>query len=183
VAAADPALGRGDLGATGPDDLGHRGLRHRPELTAELYADPFRNFTPEEIIAIGTSRPLLYQPGTNWNYAHTNYVILGLALEKITAKSMTDLLQEKVLGPLGLTNTTDTGTPDIPGPVLHSYTSERRYALQIPATTPFYEDSTYWNPSWTITHGAIETTNIYDLNATAVAIGTGGLLSPRPTRR
>jgi len=149
-----------------------------PELTEELYADPFRNFTPEELIAIGTSRPLLYEPGTNWNYAHTNYVILGLALEKITGKSMTDVLQEKVLGPLGLTNTTDTGTPDIPGPVLHSYTSERRYALQIPATTPFYEDSTCWNPSWTITHGAIETTNIYDLNATAVAIGTGKLLSP-----
>lgn len=149
-----------------------------PELTEELYADPFRNFTPEEIIAIGTSRPLLYEPGTNWNYAHTNYVILGLALEKLTGKSMADMLQEKVLGPLGLTNTTDTGTPDIPDPALHSYTSERRYALQIPATTPFYEDSTYWNPSWTITHGAIETTNIYDLNATAVAIGTGKLLSP-----
>jgi CubicO group peptidase (beta-lactamase class C family) len=149
-----------------------------PELSEELYADPFRNFTPEQLIEIGVSRPLLYQPGTNWNYAHTNYVILGLALEKITGKSMTDAMHEKVLGPLGLTNTTDPGTPDIPDPALHAYTSERRYALGIPATTPFYEDSTYWNPSWTITHGAIQTTNIYDLNTTAVAIGTGKLLSP-----
>ena len=30
-----------------------------PELSEELYADPFRTFTPEQLIAIGTSRPLL----------------------------------------------------------------------------------------------------------------------------
>jgi CubicO group peptidase (beta-lactamase class C family) len=124
-----------------------------------------------------TSKPLLYTPGTNWNYAHTNYVILGLALEKITGKKMQDVLQEKVLGPLGLTNTTDPGTPAIPEPALHAFTSERRSQLGIPAATPFYEESTYWNPSWTITHGAIQTSNIFDVTETAVAIGTGKLLS------
>ena len=55
---------------------------------------------------------------------------------------------------------------------------ERRYALKIPASVPFTEDVTYWNPSWTITHGAIETTNIDDMHASAVAIGTGRLLKP-----
>jgi hypothetical protein len=34
------------------------------------------------------------------------------------------LLQEKVLGPMGLTSTTSTQTSDIPAPVLHSFTSE-----------------------------------------------------------
>jgi hypothetical protein len=91
---------------------------------------------------------------------------------------MTESLREKVLGPLGLDNTTDPGTPAIAEPALHAFTSERRQTLNIPAGAPFYEESTYWNPSWTITHGAIETTNIYDLNATAVAIGSGKLLSP-----
>ena len=96
-----------------------------PELSEELYADPFRDFTPEQLIAIGASRPLLYQPGTNWNYSHSNYVILGLALEKITGMGMTDVLQKKVLGPLGLTNTTDPGTPDIPDPALHAWFLEQ----------------------------------------------------------
>jgi CubicO group peptidase (beta-lactamase class C family) len=86
-------------------------------------------------------------------------------------------MQEKVLGPLGLKNTTDPGTPAIPEPALHAFTSERRQPLGVPAGKPFYEESTYWNPSWTITHGAIQTTNIYDVNATAVAVGTGKLLS------
>ena len=105
-------------------------------------------------------------------------MLLGLALEKATGKSMPKLLSENVLRPLGLTNTANSDTAEIPSPVLHAFTSERRAALQIPNRTPFYEESTYWNPSWTITHGAIQTSNIYDLEATAVGIGSGKLLSP-----
>jgi CubicO group peptidase (beta-lactamase class C family) len=143
-----------------------------------LYADPFRQWTPEELLGFAVNQPLLYAPGTNWNYAHTNYVLLGLALERATRESMPKLLSENVLRPLGLTNTANFDTAEIPSPVLHAFTSERRDALQIPKGTPFYEESTYWNPSWTITHGAIQTSNIYDLEATAVGIGSGKLLSP-----
>ena len=141
------------------------------------YANPFQQWTTQDILAQVSGRPLLYEPGTNWNYAHTNYVLLGLALEKATGQDMPTLLQNEVLGPLGLKATANSDTPEIPGPVLHTFTSERRAALKIPAGTPFYEESTYWNPSWTITHGAIQTTNIYDMEATAVGVGTGRLLS------
>ena len=154
------------------------------EVDAMLYTDPFRQWTPEELLQTVTSKPLLYRPGTNWNYAHTNYLILGLALEKATGRRMSDLMQEKVLGPLGLANTTDPGpgAPTIPEPALHAFTSERRQQLGIPAGTRFYEESTYWNPSWTITRGAIQTSNIFDVNATAVAVGTGKLLTPESYR-
>lgn len=142
-----------------------------------LYANPFRQWTTQDILDQIRSRPLLYEPGSNWNYAHTNYVLLGLALEKATGQDMPTLLQNEVLGPLGLKATANSDTPEIPQPALHAFTSERRAVLKIPAGTPFYEESTYWNPSWTITHGAIQTTNIYDMEATAVGIGSGKLLS------
>lgn len=142
-----------------------------------LYADPFRQWTTQELLDQVSSRPLLYEPGTNWNYAHTNYLLLGLALEKATGRDIPTLLQDKVLAPLGLTATANSDTPEIPQPVLHAFTSERRAALKIPAGKAFYEESTFWNPSWTITHGAIQTTNIYDMEATAVGIGSGKLLS------
>jgi CubicO group peptidase (beta-lactamase class C family) len=142
-----------------------------------LYANPFRRWTVHDILSYATSKPLLYAPGTNWNYAHTNYVLLGLALEKATGQEMSKLLSDKVLRPLGLTNTINSLTPEIPSPVLHAFSSERRAFLKIPAGTPFYEESTFWDPSWTITHGAIQTTNIYDMEATAVGIGSGRLLS------
>ncbi len=142
-----------------------------------LYANPFRRWTVHDILSYATSQPLLYEPGTNWNYAHTNYVLLGLALEKATGVEMSKLLSDKVLRPLGLTNTVNSLTPEIPSPVLHAFTSERREFLKIPSDTTFYEESTFWDPSWTITHGAIQTTNVYDMEATAVGIGSGKLLT------
>src|SRR3954470_5866070 len=148
------------------------------EFEEALYKDTFRQWEPDQLLGFATSKPLLYEPGTNWNYAHTNYVLLGRALEKATGEDMPKLLQDKVLRPLGLINTANSFTPEIPLPALHAFTSERRQALGIPAGTPFYEESTYWNPSWTITHGAIQTTNIYDMEATAVGIGSGKLLTP-----
>lgn len=148
------------------------------DFVAALTADPFRQWTPEELLGYAVNQPLLYEPGTNWNYAHTNYVLLGQALEKATGVELAKLLQDKVLTPLALINTANSFTPQIPVPTLHAFTSERREALKIPAGTPFYEDSTFWNPSWTLARGAIQTTNIYDMEATAVGIGSGKLLSP-----
>jgi CubicO group peptidase (beta-lactamase class C family) len=155
-----------------------------PDFAGLLYADPFRQWTPEEAIALIADKPLHYPPGTNWNYAHTDYVILGLALEAATGTPMEQLMSERVLDPLGLVNTSgNAGTPAIPEPVLHAYTSERRVFLGIPEGTPFIEESTYWNPSWTLTHGAIQTTDIRDLDTTAIAIGTGAGLSPASYQR
>lgn len=147
------------------------------KMNDAAYANPFRRWTVHELLQFAVNQPLLYEPGTNWNYAHTNYLLLGLALEKATGQEMSKLLSEKVLRPLGLTNTVSSLTPEIPAPVLHAFSSERREFLKIPPGTPFYEESTFWDPSWTITHGAIQTTNIYDLEATAVGIGSGKLLS------
>lgn len=148
------------------------------QFIAELYADPFRQWTPQELIEIGVSKPRVFEPGTNWDYSHTNYVILGQVLEKITGKPLASLMQEKIFIPLGLKNTDSSSTPAIREPVLHAFSSERREALGTNPATPLYEESTYWNPSWTLAQGAVQTTNIYDMTATAVAIGTGSLVSP-----
>lgn len=148
-----------------------------PAFMDASYANPFRAWSTDELLSYALSRPLLYEPGTNWNYSHTNYILLGLALEEASGHDMAEMLSERVLAPLGLADTVASTTAVIPPPVLHSFSSERREALGIPAATPFYEESTFWNPSWTITHGAIQTTTILDLEATAVGIGSGTLLS------
>jgi CubicO group peptidase (beta-lactamase class C family) len=153
-----------------------------PRLAQALYADPFRQFAPEELIAIGLSTPRVFAPGENWDYSHTGYVILGRALERIAGMPLDVLLRANVLDSLGLRNTVGSATPAISEPVLHAYTSERRQALGVATGVRFYEESTFWNPSWTIAQGAIQTTNIYDMTATAVAIGEGTLLSPESYR-
>lgn len=95
---------------------------------------------------------------------------------------MAELLREQVLDPLGLSSTQSWSTAVIPSPVLHAFSSERRQALGIPPGTRFYEESTFWNPSWSFAQGAIQTTTIYDMNATEAAIGEGTLLSPASHR-
>jgi CubicO group peptidase (beta-lactamase class C family) len=148
-----------------------------PAWEAAWSADPFHIWTFEERLAYAFSRPVQSAPGTNWSYAHTNFMILGEILAKIGGKPLDTLLRKKVLRPMGLTGTTETVTSDIPSPVLHSYSSERREALGIPPTTPFYEEATFWNTQWGTPIGANQTTTIDDMITTAVAVGTGSLLS------
>jgi CubicO group peptidase (beta-lactamase class C family) len=157
---------------------GYRDYVQSTELNTELYLDPFHQFTYEELLGYSFDQPRLFEPGTNWEYAHTQYLMLGKLIEAATGATVEGLMQEKVLTPLGLTETQNFTTPEIPEPVLHAFTSERRPVLNIPDDTPFYEESTFWNPSWTITHGAIQTTTVADMAASMAAVGRGTLLSP-----
>jgi CubicO group peptidase (beta-lactamase class C family) len=156
---------------------GYRDYETDPAWVAAEQADPFHIWTFQERLAYAFSRPVLFAPGTNWAYAHTNFMILGEILAKIGGKPLATLLSEKVLGPMGLTGTTESQTSAVPSPVLHSYTSERREALGIPAATSFYEESTFWNKQWGTPIGANETTTIDDMATSAVEVGTGSLLS------
>src|SRR5437667_631549 len=113
---------------------------------------------------------MVADPGTNWSYAHTNFMILGEILSKIGGKPLDVLLKEKVLVPMGLKNTTASETSEIPTPILHAYDSERRAALKIPADIPFYAEATFFNAQWGTPMGANETTNIDDMITTAVKV-------------
>lgn len=143
-----------------------------PAFQAAVGADPFRHWTPEELVGIATAKDLLYEPGTNWNYSHANFVLLGAALEKITGTRLDVLLEQLIMGPLGLRETANSFTADIPTPVLHAFSDDRGT----------YEESTFWNPSWTTAPGAVQTTDICDLERSAGALGSGELLSPAAYR-
>lgn len=140
-----------------------------------FYADVFRTWTPEDLITIAFEQPPEFAPGQGWSYAHTNFVILGRVLERATGETLAWLMNRFVLGPLQLWNTTTSDTPSIPEPVLHAYTAERSafYGFE----REIYEDSTFWNPSWTLARGAVMTTNLADVLTSAQAIGTGAGLS------
>lgn len=157
---------------------GYADYVYQDEFQNAFYRDPFRQWTPEELIHIGVSKPLQFAPGTNWGYCHTNYVILGRVLEKITGMPLADAIRVNVLEPIGLHQTAALTTPEIPQPVLHGFTSERRQTLGVKPGVPFYEEATFWNPSWTTIEGAVETTDISDLSTSLEAVGTGKLLSP-----
>ena len=49
--------------------------------------------------------PLDFAPGTDAAYSNTNYVLLGLIVEKIEGRACRQLVEERILQPLGMTHT------------------------------------------------------------------------------
>jgi CubicO group peptidase (beta-lactamase class C family) len=58
----------------------------------------------EETIAALAKSPLLFDPGSNWEYGFSTDV-LGFVVEAVTGKPLSGVLQERLWGPLGMADT------------------------------------------------------------------------------
>jgi D-alanyl-D-alanine carboxypeptidase len=61
--------------------------------------------SPENSLGHIAKADLLFSPGSRWGYSNSNYLLLGLIIERVTGVSYSQLLSERLLDPLGLTNT------------------------------------------------------------------------------
>ncbi|TKV62318.1 beta-lactamase family protein [Nakamurella flava] len=140
----------------------------------QFLSDPAAVHTPDELLAIGVAGSPLFEPGTGFNYSNTNTVLLGMVIEKVTGQDIATVLQERILTPLHLDETTWPGdSAAIPEPYARGFT------LLAPTATPDAPvDSTDWNPSWGWTAGELISTTP-DLLTMGRALGTGqGMLDP-----
>jgi CubicO group peptidase (beta-lactamase class C family) len=136
------------------------------KFVAAFLANPFASWDRDELVKIAMTTAPFYPPGTAWSYAHTNYVVLGEALEAIGGDDLGSLITHEVIDPLDLRDTAPARSPAVPDPVMHSYTSER----------DVFEDSTFWNPSWQTAPGSVITSTICDMASSATGVGSGKLL-------
>jgi CubicO group peptidase (beta-lactamase class C family) len=67
--------------------------------------------TLEEACDIWASLPLLFQPGSEWNYSVATDV-LGRVVEAASGQSLDDFFAERIFGPLGMTDTAFYVKPD-----------------------------------------------------------------------
>ena len=61
--------------------------------------------TKQEMLAHFRDTEPEFQPGEQFQYSNTNYVLLGYILEDITGKRYPELLQQRIVQPLGLART------------------------------------------------------------------------------
>lgn len=63
------------------------------------------NYTPRELAELIGKTHLIDTPGSRYYYSSFGYDLLGTILEEVTGESFANLLDEKIIKPLGLTNT------------------------------------------------------------------------------
>lgn len=138
----------------------------------QLLENPFRQYSADELLHWAFTLPVACPPGTCFHYAHTNFSILSQVISQVTGKSISALMRERVLGPLGLDHTQISRFPAFPGAALHAYTGERGV----------YEDSTFWSPSWTIGDGTVMASTMADVVHGIRDMAGGQLISARANR-
>jgi CubicO group peptidase (beta-lactamase class C family) len=58
--------------------------------------------TAQQILDIWAKKPLDFEPGTEWQYSNTNYVIAGEIVENVSGEKLMDFLVEHIFRPLGM---------------------------------------------------------------------------------
>ncbi len=58
--------------------------------------------TPEKLVARFRDKPLEFEPGAQWKYSNSGYVLLGYLIEKISGHSYRAFVQQNIFTPLGM---------------------------------------------------------------------------------
>lgn len=66
-----------------------------------------RPTTPDAILNTWAKKPLNFDPGTQWQYSNTNYVLAGKILEKVSGTPLLTFLRENFFQPLDMTSAGD----------------------------------------------------------------------------
>ncbi|HKS06860.1 MAG TPA: serine hydrolase domain-containing protein [Gemmatimonadaceae bacterium] len=85
-------------------------------FTADLTKAPAdKVWNPRDLIAYIFDTQAPFKAGEGWDYSDTNYMVLGIILEKITGATMNGEIQRRVVGPLKLTQTVPNASARVPG--------------------------------------------------------------------
>lgn len=79
---------------------------------------------PEQLLEYVKDEPLVFAPGSKYEYSNSDNIAVGLMVQAVTGKPYQDALQEQVYGPLGLTQTSLPAGPELPAPFIHGYDRE-----------------------------------------------------------
>ncbi len=159
-------------GVTVRDLLGHRsGMANYTNgaFFEETMADASRVWVPEEMVAVVADVPAEFEPGSEFGYSNTNYILLGMLIEEITGTSYHDALRSQIIDPLDMSSTYVDGVEDGPD-VVGAYTEFFTGSLE-PITADYTSVAT---GAWSA--GAIVSSPA-DLHLFFTALAAGDLIS------
>jgi D-alanyl-D-alanine carboxypeptidase len=88
-----------------------------PAVTRKITEEPDHVWTPEERLSYLFDQDAPFAAGQGWDYSDTNYIVLGMIIERITGSTLNRQIATRVLRPLGLVNTIPSDRRVLPGVV------------------------------------------------------------------
>jgi D-alanyl-D-alanine carboxypeptidase len=128
------------------------------------------SWTPLQLVGLVAAAPPLFPPGQGWSYSSTNYVLLGMIIQRVTGDSPGAEIQARIIRPLHLAGTSfPADTTALAIPAADGY---------VPGTGGIPLDVTAWDPSAAGAAGALIATAA-DLARFYRALLAGRLLPAR----
>ena len=89
----------------------------KDQFTKDLTANPEKEWRPAELVAYLLDEKPPFEAGKGWDYSDTNYIVLGMIIEKVTGRRFYDEADRRLLKPLKLTDTIPQDGPRLEGVV------------------------------------------------------------------
>jgi CubicO group peptidase (beta-lactamase class C family) len=77
--------------------------------------------TTEDFVRVLDGHPPKFAPGADFSYCNGGYVVLALIAERASGRSLPDLVDERVCGPAGMTDTAFLRSDELPGSAALGY--------------------------------------------------------------
>ncbi|MBW1604508.1 beta-lactamase family protein [Streptomyces sp. JJ66] len=142
-------------------------------LAATPEANPDGTYDLAASVRKGLKSPPAGAPGAKFSYSNTNYLVLGMLIEKLTGRKVHQAVTGRVIEPLGLRRTVfpAPGERQLPSPAVNGYHGIRVGGLNLWVSALSYDPSLYSSA------GAIIST-LEDITAFYRALTSGQVLSP-----
>lgn len=144
----------------------------------DLVKDPYRTWTPADRLAYLLDLEPPFAAGAGWEYSDTNYILLGVIIERLTGQSYYAEMQRRLVQPLGLTGTVAADGPVIAGLAQGYAGPDNFFGGYDTMVGP--DGRVVFNPQMEWTGGGVATT-AGDLARWAHALYTGDVLSREMT--
>jgi D-alanyl-D-alanine carboxypeptidase len=97
------------------------------KFVSQAYAAPERTWTPQELVAWAARNRASFAPGApgRWDYSSTNYVLLGMIVERVTGTTLASEMRRRIFDPLELTSTYFPPQEVVEGPQARGYSTTR----------------------------------------------------------
>lgn len=104
-------------------------------FTDQLLAAPDKAWKPEELLAFVFDDPPVHLPGKGWSYSDTDYIVLGMIIEKICKNEFYCELEKRILKPFAMKNTSPSNKRRLKG-LVTGYTGDKTPPFRLPGKVP-----------------------------------------------